>query len=150
MNLKPVGKWFSTWVARARASRQLLLIVFFGITAVSTFTNVARDYLTFTQMIVVDSLFLVGLIAFMYLGDILGFFRSQQRDLREMQNNFLNPQGAALQLIRAEQFKVLGEFLNGGLGKKKFDEKMDEITKQKIKEHRGEIDMDEVTGGAGK
>lgn len=139
--LKWFGKIVSRWIARARASREVLMIVFFGVTALSTFTNVARDYLSFSEMVVVDLLFLVGVVAFMFFGDILNFFVSQQRDLQDIRNNFLAPQAAMMQLIRGEQLKILGEYMNGELSEEEFKMKVDGVTRSKIREYRNGMEV---------
>lgn len=139
--LKWFGKIVSRWIARARASREVLMIVFFGVTALSTFTNVARDYLSFSEMVVVDLLFLVGVVAFMFFGDILNFFVSQQRDLQDIRSNFLAPQAAMMQLIRGEQLKILGEYMNGELSEEEFKMKVDGVTRSKIREYRNGMEV---------
>lgn len=142
-----VGKFVSRWIARARASREVLMIIFFGVTALSIFTNVARDYLSFDEMVVIDMLFVIVLVVFMYVGDLMDFFKSQQRDLAEMKSNFLSPQYSSIQLIRAEQFKVLGRYLNGGLSEEEFDEEIEDRTRNMIKKFRGGVYMNELTRG---
>lgn len=77
----------------------------------------------------------------MYFADILNFFIHQQRNLQHIQNNFLSPEGSMRMMIRSEQLKILGEYINGDLNKEEFYKKMDEKTQKLIRYYQGGIEI---------
>jgi hypothetical protein len=130
---------------RAEAAGNILRIVFFGLTGLSTalFTLRAYGYGEYARYF--TALLVGGTVVFMYLYAERGVYNQKNRDTADVGDNYSGPTMLMDARIEARQLAYLGYAIqNGGKSLAELEEEMQAVTEQEWADLREGIDVGEI------
>lgn len=138
-------RWVARWFMRAEAAGNILRIVFFGLTGLSTalFTLQSYGYGEYARHF--TAALVGGTIVFMYFYAERGVFNQKNRDKADAGDNYSGPTMLLDARIEARQLAYLGYALqNGGESLAELEREMQDITEEEWARLRRGIDVNEI------
>lgn len=139
-------RWVARWFMRAEAAGNILRIIFFGLTGLSTalFTLQSYGYDQYARHF--TAALVGGTIVFMYLYAERGVFNQKNRDKADAGDNYSGPTMLLDARIGARQLAYLGYALQNGDGKDldELEREMRAITEEEWAELRQGVDVETI------
>lgn len=141
-----VSRWVARWVMRAEAAGNLLRLVFFGLTGLSTALITLKQYGHDTYAWPFTITLVVGTILFMYVYAEQGVFNQKNRDRADVGDNYSGPTMLMDAKLEARQLAYLGYVLQNGrnIDFSELEREMEDLTVEEWVRLREGVDVSDL------